>query len=168
MMKSKEGIHNVKIRKLNSLPEVEVCARIMSDSEPWITLRRSYEDSLRIIKDPSKEVYLALVDNEIKGFIILRMRGIFVGYIQTVAVSPEWRNRGIGSKLIQFAEDRIFEEFPNVFLCVSSFNQKAQDLYRRLEYEIVGELKDFVIRGHSEILLRKTIGPLIDYKKDKK
>jgi ribosomal-protein-alanine N-acetyltransferase len=140
----------------------------MAGSEPWITLRRSYEGSLKTIQHPSKEVYLALVDNEIKGFIILRLSCVFVGFIQTVAVSPEWRNRGIGSKLIKFAEDRIFKEFPNVFLCVSSFNHKAQDLYRRLGYEIVGELKDFIVRGHSEILLRKTKEPAVDYKKDKK
>ncbi|HEX7401123.1 MAG TPA: GNAT family N-acetyltransferase [candidate division Zixibacteria bacterium] len=166
-MKSEDEVFNVEIRRLKSLVEAETCARIMSDSEPWITLRRDYEDSLKTIQHPSKDVYLALVNNEIKGFIILQMSGVFVGYLQTVAVLPEWRNRGIGSKMIKFAEDRIFKEFPNVFLCVSSFNRKAQELYKRLGYETVGELKDFIVRGHSEILLRKTIGPLIDYNKNK-
>jgi len=167
-MKSKDEVFNVKIRKLKSLPEAKTCARIMADSEPWITLHRSYEDSLKILNDPSKEVYLAIVNNGISGFTILQMNGAFVGYIQTVAVMSEWRNRGIGSKLIKFAEDRIFKEFPNVFMCVSSFNRKARELYRRLGYEVVGELKDFIVSGHSEILLRKTIGPQIDYKKNKK
>jgi ribosomal protein S18 acetylase RimI-like enzyme len=59
-----------------------------------------------------------------------------------------------------FAEERIFQEVPNVFLCVSSFNQEAQRFYARLGYEQVGELKDYVVRGHSEFLMRKTIGPL--------
>jgi hypothetical protein len=31
--------------------------------------------------------------------------------------------------------------------------------YPRLGCERVGELQDFMVRGHSEILMRKTIGP---------
>jgi ribosomal protein S18 acetylase RimI-like enzyme len=167
-MKSETEDFIVEIKKLSSLTEAETCARRMASSEPWITLRRSYEDSLEILKDPSKEVYLAIVNYKIIGFIILQINGAFAGYIQTVAVLPEWRSRGIGSKLVKFAEERIFKELPNVFICVSSFNRKAQELYRRLGYEVVGELKDFIVSGHSEILLRKTIGPQADYKKNKK
>jgi len=29
----------------------------------------------------------------------------------------------------------------------------------------VGELRDFIVPGHSEILMRKSIGPLSGYKK---
>jgi len=35
-------------------------------------------------------------------------------------------------------------------------------LYERLGYEVVGELKDYIVPGHSEMLLRKTIGPLVE------
>jgi hypothetical protein len=27
-------------------------------------------------------------------------------------------------------------------------------------YEVIGELKDYIVAGHSEILLRKSTGPL--------
>ena len=50
-------------------------------------------------------------------------------------------------------------------MCVSSFNTEAQKLYLRLGYEIVGELKDYIVAGYSEILLRKTIGPLSEFRK---
>ncbi|HEX4802900.1 MAG TPA: GNAT family N-acetyltransferase, partial [Myxococcaceae bacterium] len=70
------------------------------------------------------------------------------------------RGQGIGSRLIEFAEARILAETANVFMCVSSFNNEAKRLYLRLGYEIVGELRDYIIAGHSEILLRKTTGPL--------
>jgi ribosomal protein S18 acetylase RimI-like enzyme len=59
-----------------------------------------------------------------------------------------------------YAEARIFRDTPNVFICVSSFNPRAQAFYRRLGYEVIGELRDYVVRGHSEWLLRKSIGPL--------
>jgi len=64
---------------------------------------------------------------------------------------------------MRFAGKRIFVETPNVFICVSSFNQNAQAFYKKLEYVIVGGLKDYIVSGHSEILLRKTIGPLKDF-----
>jgi len=137
----------------------------MSSSEPWITLRRSYKDSFKMLTDPSREIYLAVLQGQIAGFMILNMKGAFVGYIQTVCIFPECRNRGIGTKLLAFAEQRIFQDTPNAFMCVSSFNQNAQRLYERLGYRVVGELKDYIVPGHSEILLRKTIAPLTEYKK---
>ncbi len=155
----------IAIRKLEQSSEVEVCARMMASSEPWITLRRNYEESITTLTISSKEVYLAIANGEIAGFIILNMQGAFIGYIQTVCVAPEWRSRGIGTKLLAFAEERILGETPNVFMCVSSFNQKAQRLYHRLGYEVVGKLKDYITAGHSEILLRKTIAPLAEFTK---
>ena len=137
----------------------------MSTSEPWVTLRRDYHLCLKMLGDPAGEVYVALLKKETVGFMILQMRGPFIGFIQTVGVKPEWRNRGIGGKLVKFAEDRIFRQTPNVFMCVSSFNKKAQKLYRRLGYEIIGELKEYVVPGHSEILLRKTIAPLTEFRR---
>jgi ribosomal-protein-alanine N-acetyltransferase len=163
-MKKNNGTVSVEIRKLQHADEVRKCAWLMANCEPWKTLRRSYDDSVRILNDPLKEVHLAVTKDEIVGFVIIQMSGAFTGYIQMVAVMPKWRNKGIGSKLIKFAENRIFRKKPNVFMCVSSFNKKAQKLYNKLGYEIVGELKGYIISGHSEILLRKTIAPLTEFK----
>jgi len=90
-----------------------------------------------------------------------------VGYIQTVGVLPGWRDRGLGSRLIQFAEGRIFREAPNAFICVSSFNEGARRLYERLGYKVVGELTDYIVPGHAEILMRKTIAPLTEFNPEK-
>jgi ribosomal protein S18 acetylase RimI-like enzyme len=156
---------SIHIKKLETSQEIEICAHMMAGSEPWITLRRDYQASVETLSVPSKEVYLGMVEEQIAGFTILNMHGGFIGYVQTLCVAPEWRNRGIGSKLMAFAEQRIFKETPNVFICVSSFNPKALKLYRRLGYEVVGELEDYIVAGHSEILLRKTISPLSEFKK---
>jgi ribosomal-protein-alanine N-acetyltransferase len=161
-----ENTTAIEIRKLTQNSEVEICARMMASSEPWMTLRRNYDESVKTLTVPSKQVYLAKANGEIGGFIILIMQGAFIGYIQTVCVAPEWRSKGIGSKLLTFAEERILRETPNVFMCVSSFNQNAQRLYQRLGYEVVGELKDYIVSGHSEILLRKTIAPLTEFTKN--
>jgi len=62
-----------------------------------------------------------------------------------------------------FVERRVFRERPNVFLCVSDFNKGARRFYEKLGYETVGELRDYIIKGRSEILLRKTVGPLAEF-----
>ena len=154
----------VKIRKLQNSSEAETCAGMMSASEPWVTLGRDYDTSLKIITDPNREIYLALTGEEIAGFTILIMHGALVGYIQSICVAPEWRNKGIGSQLMAFAETRIFSESPNAFIMVSSFNPDAKRLYQQLGFEPIGELKDYIIPGHSEYLLRKSIAPLTEFK----
>jgi ribosomal protein S18 acetylase RimI-like enzyme len=136
----------------------------MATSEPWITLGRSYEASLDIIGDRSREVYLARDEAGLAGFVILCMTGAFVGYIQTICIDPLRRGQGLGSSLVEFAERRILKVSPNVFMCVSSFNVDAKRLYERLGYKVVGELTDYIVRGHSELLLRKTVGPMTAFR----
>jgi [ribosomal protein S18]-alanine N-acetyltransferase len=147
------------IRPLASSAEAQECARMMASSEPWVTLGRSYEASLRTLQDTAKEVYVASMDERLVGFLIVNMQGPFAGYIQTVCVHPEHRGRGLGGRLVGWAEERILRDSPNVFMCVSSFNLDARRLYERLGYTVVGELKDYIVRGHSELLLRKSTGP---------
>lgn len=144
--------------------EARACARMMAASEPWLTLGRSYEASLEIVQDPSREVYVARDERGLAGFLILCMTGAFVGYIQTICIHPDRRGQGLGSELVAFAEQRILAESPNVFMCVSSFNRDARRLYQRLGYQVIGELTDYIVRGHSEILLRKSLGPLATFK----
>ncbi len=160
-----ENGEKIEIRKLQGIAEAEMCARMMANSEPWVTLRRDDEASLKILTDPSREVYLATALGKIVGFTILNMHGALAGYIQSLYVVPEWRTRGISRQLMAFGEERIFSETPNAFVCVSSFNEDARRLYERVGYEVIGELKDYIVSGHSEILLRKTIAPLSEFKK---
>jgi ribosomal-protein-alanine N-acetyltransferase len=139
---------------------------MMASSEPWKTLGRTYEACLERMQDETRERYVAAADEgPPQGFIIVNMLGPFPGYIQTVCVADRERGKGLGARLVAFAEDRIFRESPNVFLCVSSFNPAARRLYERLGYVLVGELTDYLVRGHSEILLRKTIGSLDEFRR---
>lgn len=146
--------------------EAPACAVMMSASEPWKTLGRSYEACLERMRDESKERYVAVgEDGAPDGLIIVDMQGPFPGYIQTVCVAPGKRSRGIGARLVAFAEERIFRESPNVFLCVSSFNSGARRLYAHLGYKVVGELTDYLVRGHSETLMRKSVGSLNEFRR---
>ena len=156
---------SVTIRPLGGDGESRACAEIMATSEPWVTLGRTLDRALAILNDRElQDVYVAAHDGRVIGFVILLRKGAFTGYIRTVAVRDDWRSRGLGRRLIGFAERMIFRESPNVFLCVSSFNPRARALYERLGYEAIGELRDYIVRGHSEWLMRKTLGPYSEFR----
>jgi ribosomal-protein-alanine N-acetyltransferase len=159
----KINLDELSIHRMDSIGQAETCARMMAESEPWITLRRGYDESLAMLTDPSREVYLAMDGDGVAGFVVLEMEGAFTGYIKSIFVSPPYRGIGVGARLMSFVEERVFRESPNVFLCVSDFNEGARRFYERLGYEAVGELRDYIVRGCSEILLRKTVGPLTDF-----
>jgi len=151
--------------KLTSDPEdFEVCALMMSSTDPWITLGMDYEHCLKAFEGSCKEIYTIRILNEIAGFVIIQTGGSFSGYIQTICIGDKWRGRGLGRKLLLFCEERIHEFSPNVFICVSSFNEGAKKLYLDFGFKLIGELENFVKQGFNELLLRKTVGPRVGYK----
>lgn len=154
----------IRIVPISTADEIHNCTMIMVDSDPWKTLNLGYDDLIKMFKDSLNEIFVAKQGEAILGFIVLYMHGTFRGYVKCLAISKEARGIGVGSELVKFAEDKIFKEVPNVFICVSSFNKKAQEFYYRLGYKLVGELDNFIVDGYSELLLRKTVGPLKEYK----
>ncbi len=143
--------------------EARACAGMMASSDPWSFFGRTFAQCLARVTDPAGEVWVARIAGEPRGFVRLVLQGAFVGYIQLVCVAAGARGDGLGTRLVQFAEERIFREFPNAFLCVSSINPRARQLYERLGYHLVGELGDYLVRGHSEFLMRKSVGPLAEF-----
>jgi Acetyltransferases len=156
-------MEEIEISPLAGDTEARVCAAMMASSDPWLYFGRTFEQCLARLTDSSGEVWVARAGGVPRGFIILILQGAFVGYIQIVCVDAGARSGGIGSRLVRFAEERIFREFPNVFLCVSSYNDRARALYERLGYRLVGELTDYLMRGESEFLMRKSAGPLVEF-----
>ncbi len=145
----------LEIRRITSENDLDKCAVLMSLSEPFKTLKFDYEKCRMAVRGDYKEVYLAIVENEFAGFIVLQFYGVLRGYIQTICIEPVYRGKGIGTALLKFSEEKILKLFPNVFMCVTSFNDRAQKLYYSLGYEKVGELKDHIIQGADEYILRK-------------
>ncbi len=133
-------------------------ASLMASSEPWITLRRDLASCRTACHRPDSLLFVALSGTETCGFIILQRRGVADSpYIKSLAVVEQHRGRGVGSRLIRFAEDFFRLSASHIFICASSFNSRARALYERLGYAHVAELKDFVIPGASEILMRKSL-----------
>jgi ribosomal protein S18 acetylase RimI-like enzyme len=133
-------------------------AELMASSDPWVTLGRTLEHCKRVTLDNSNHVFIAWKEKERTGMIILQDKGVAGSpYIKSIAIDTAYRSKGIGKLLLQFAEDYYRSSSRHLFLCVSSFNTSAQKFYKLNGWEIIGEFKDYVLEGFSEILMYKRL-----------
>ena len=156
---------NPSVERLTEAADITQSARMMTESEPWITLGLTFDVAQKVLTDQAREHYAIRDRDGVAGFVVLDMRGLLSGYIQVLCVRPDRRGHGIGSALIRWAQDRIFRDSPNAFICVSSFNAGARRLYERLGFEPVGVLKKLIVPAYDELLLRKTRGPWSEFSK---
>lgn len=137
----------------------EWCARLMASNEPWITLKRNLHGCRATLARTGTELFVARESHESNalGFILLAPYG-FAGspYVAAIAVANDGRSCGVGARLLVFAEKR-YSDRGHLFLLVSSFNHRAQQFYRRHAFECVGELKDYLVSGHSELIFHKRL-----------
>ena len=155
---------SVSITQTTTPDDFAACARMMAATDPWITLAMGYAQCLKAFEGSFKEVFVLKKEKEIIGFVILQTQGTFKGYIQTICIHAAHRGLEYGSQILQFCQERILQYSPNIFICVSTFNHGAIQLYTKFGFEPVGELKDFVKKGFTELLMRKTVGAVVDYK----
>lgn len=151
------------IRKLSSAGEEKRAALLISQNEPWKSYGRDIKVCHGMVTGETKQVYGGFAEDGLIAVIIFDMNGALAGYIQTVCVDEAYRGMRIGTKMIDFAESIIFKVLPNAFVCYSDIDERPGALYKKLGYELVGNLHDYNIRGHDEILLRKSVAPKSEF-----
>jgi ribosomal protein S18 acetylase RimI-like enzyme len=130
----------------------------MASSEPWTMLHITLDQCLSACSDKGNQVYIAQSNGNPCGLLILQDRGVAGSpYIKSVAIAPNYRSKGIGKLLLDFAENKYRPTSKHIFLCVSSFNHQAQKFYHTNGYDTVGEFKDYIEDGYSEILMHKRL-----------
>lgn len=155
----------IQIRRMR-VDDIEACARIVAGEPLWQrygqTLPRARGALRRALAPDSGVLAVACEAGRVVGFIWFHRTGTFhhSGYVRWVGVAPEARGRGVGRALMRYAEERIFKAGPNVFLLVADFNVSAQAFYEDLGYTRVGAVPDYVVRGVTELLYRKTREPI--------
>ena len=138
--------------------DLDTCRRLILGSEPWITLRYDDTDVQSLVRAAaSANLLVAQLGEHTAGFA-LSAPGMLLGeYLKILVVAPELRSQGIGRRLMEELERRAFQRWPNVYLCVSDFNTAARQFYQRRGYEEVGLLRDLLLPGKGEVLMRKSI-----------
>ena len=133
-------------------------AELLANSDPWIHLGVKKEQLLKTCHDQEFHVFIAHSSKIPCGVIILDPRGIAGSpYIKSIAVASGHRSEGIGAKMVLFAETYFSNISRHMFLCVSSFNTRAQKFYLEHGYAKVGEFENYIIEGESEILMHKRL-----------
>lgn len=136
---------------------MEWCAQLMAQSEPWITLGSDLENRRAALRRPGTELFVARENDEPMGFLLAAEYGMAgAPYIASIGVAEGARGRGTGGELLRFVEER-FANRGHMFLLVSSFNEGAQKFYKKHGYENVGELKDYIVPGKSELIYHKRL-----------
>ena len=93
-----------------------------------------WQDNFNAVKDiyiPQSKTYVYEEDEEIKGFISI-LNDNFIG---ALFVSPNEQGKGVGSKLIEYANNK----FDNLKLAVYKQNQKSVDFYIKKGFEILSK-----------------------------
>lgn len=159
------GEEKLYIKRAGTEEEYQKSAILLTENDPWKTLGRTYDYSMGKVRDSSGELYVVYFDGRIAGCVLLEMNGTLRGFIRALCMDKTVRGKGIGSRVLAYMENLIFESYPNVFLFADSFNEDAIRFYRRQGYEQVGLMKDYAVKGVDEIIFRKTLGPSGEFQK---
>ena len=105
------------------------------------------------------------------GFIVASKGGRVVGYliaiiqgregsIQSIAVSPAFREKGIGEMLMRSAIEHLDGRADRVRLLVDANNQSAIHLYRKLRFEETGRVVErYYPNGSDAVEMAKDLEP---------
>jgi ribosomal-protein-alanine N-acetyltransferase len=97
-------------------------------------------------------------ENRVIGYVGLRRQSTDA-HISTIAVHPEWRDRGLGELLLLIAMEKAVElDAGAVSLEVRPSNQVAQQLYRKYGFRFTGVHRGYYRDGEDAWLMRVRLG----------
>ncbi len=130
------------------------------------TLPEHYSDYFyhEILAEFPETFLVAEREGSVVGYIMCRMEYGFSqlkrlglarkGHVVSVAVLEEHRQKGIGTKLIQLAQDEMKKKSANEsYLEVRVSNQNAVQLYEELGYKVTGKLEAYYRDGEPAYVM---------------
>lgn len=142
--------------------DLPAAAAVIAAGEIFQRYGVDQERAARSLRDSASHALVARVGDAVIGVAIFRIDGRLPipAYLQTLAVQPGWRSRGVGKALLRAVEERVFATGPNLFLYCTEDNLGARRFYEREGYQVVGTVPDLLLPGRTEVLYRKTLGPI--------
>lgn len=104
------------------------------------------------------EIFVAINKEGIcLGFAWAILNGAFHSfpYLHIIAVKEEFRDLGIGKKLLKHFEEVICRTYSKLFLVVADVNPRARKLYEGIGYKEVGVIPNLYKTGATECLMMK-------------
>ena len=140
--------------------QADAIAGVFASLDPW----RSYgvpEQALchYFSKDePGAPRYALMAGSCHVGVVGIRLNWLRGPYLQFLGVVPEFQNVGLGRLVLAwFEEEGRRACSQNVWVMVSQINTRAISFYERHGFLHTAVLRDIVIDGRNEILMRKKL-----------
>jgi [ribosomal protein S18]-alanine N-acetyltransferase len=145
----------MKIRPMTAA-DLPVVAELdqLSFSQPWPPA--AFESEMTNI---NSRCWVTEVDARVVAAIVL-WRVLDEAHIATIAVHPDYRQRGIGKALLRASMDAAYAEGARIYhLEVRAGNVAAQKMYADFGYEIVGRRPRYYQDNGEDALLLTLILP---------
>jgi len=102
--------------------------------------------------------YVAVIGEELVGYVVGAKRGFDSGHVISIAVKPKWRRRGIGSKLMKTLLDTFKERgLKRAFLEVAVSNKEAIAFYETLGFKKIEVMRGYYPWGEDAYIMVKNL-----------
>jgi len=117
--------------------------------------QRLLDDLMRSEHD---SFFVAVEDGKIIGYAVGRASGKN-GHVDSVAVAPQHRRRGIGTALLSAVTHGLIEEgVEQIHLEVRKGNTAAISFYERMGFRVSSEIRRYYADGEDAWVLKQTLG----------
>jgi ribosomal protein S18 acetylase RimI-like enzyme len=111
-------------------------------------------DLISVLTFPNIVRLKATLEGKMIGFIAGDIRrDESLSWIATIGVLPEYRNQGIGHRLLEACEAEL--PTPNIRLCVRTTNTEAIRLYNKCGYTVIGRWARYYNDGEEATVMEK-------------
>lgn len=98
-------------------------------AEDWPSYTEDSEKSWRVLTAPGVWTVVALKGEEVVGFIEMQSDGIIQAHISAIMVTPSYRGRGIGTRLVKEAFRRCGAKRVDII------TDSADEFYRSFKHQ---------------------------------
>ena len=163
---------NIRIATAEDIDEIFKIEKLCFDSSDAFPKRVFHH----YLNDLASFILLAetKIESKIAGFIIISKNSKDLYEIITLNVHPDWQRKGIGTLLLDKAEDFITKKIknsllprssvgdPSIFqytmeLVVLETNEKARILYERMGYSFVTMIQNYYGKNRNGIKMIKVV-----------
>ena len=106
---------------------------------------------LKELDNPQEAFFFAEHKDRVIGTILVSHDGR-KGWINRLAVIPEYRDKGLAAKLIETAEKFLSEQNIEIFAClIEEWNKSSKQLFQKLGYKRTDDIIYYTKKKHLEV-----------------
>lgn len=98
---------NTELVPIVTIQEARECAALMASADPWITLKRTYEDCLKLFLDRSRDIFIMKNNDKVIAFCVVEKNAFSGSGNKLIAVHEDYRDKGIENSILKLLEEKL-------------------------------------------------------------